>query len=371
MAESYEKQKRFITDAGHELKTPLTIISADTDLAEVECGENQWLTDIRRQAQRLTGLTHDLIFLSRMEEQPQLQLLDFPLSDLVEETAQSFLAPAKSQGKTLSLSIQPLLSCTGDEKSLRQLLSILLDNALRYAPAGADIAVELQSKGRSILLRVSNPMAHPLDKAALEHLFDRFYRGDAARSAGGYGLGLSIARSIVAAHRGKIRAECPDGVTLTMAVTLPAGQTAGCEWPSDAVPGSALEITCCGSISRIVQWDYRVRQTCGAAPRRCPAQILCNIQGGRSYVLPSMRCKAAGWCRFLLQLRRGPVILFHQRPYGIARQSHLSEAPKTIPAQRNPGGSDRRRGPRGSHHPHPQHDGQSFRFSHAAQQHNC
>ena len=227
MAESYEKQKRFITDAGHELKTPLTIISADTDLAEVECGENQWLTDIRRQAQRLTGLTHDLIFLSRMEEQPQLQLLDFPLSDLVEETAQSFLAPAKSQGKTLSLSIQPLLSCTGDEKSLRQLLSILLDNALRYAADGADIAVELQSKGRNILLRVSNPMAHPLDKAALEHLFDRFYRGDAARSASGYGLGLSIARSIVAAHRGKIRAECPDGVTLTMAVTLPAGQTAG------------------------------------------------------------------------------------------------------------------------------------------------
>lgn len=227
VAESYEKQKRFITDAGHELKTPLTIISADTDLAEMECGENQWLSDIRRQAQRLTALTHDLIFLSRMEEQPQLQLLDFPLSDLVEETAQSFLAPAKSQGKTLSLSIQPLLSCTGDEKSLRQLLSILLDNALRYAPSGADIAVELQSKGRSILLRVSNPMAHPLDKAALEHLFDRFYRGDAARSAGGYGLGLSISRSIVAAHRGKIRAECPDGVTLTMAVTLPAGQTAG------------------------------------------------------------------------------------------------------------------------------------------------
>ena len=227
VAESYEKQKRFITDAGHELKTPLTIISADTDLAEVECGENQWLTDIRRQAQRLTGLTHDLIFLSWMEEQPQLQLLDFPLSDLVEETAQSFLAPAKSQGKALSLSIQPLLSCTGDEKSLRQLLSILLDNALRYAADGADIAVELQSKGRNILLRVSNPMAHPLDKAALEHLFDRFYRGDAARSPGGYGLGLSIARSIVAAHRGKIRAECPDGVTLTMAVTLPAGQTAG------------------------------------------------------------------------------------------------------------------------------------------------
>lgn len=227
VAESYEKQRRFITDAGHELKTPLTIISADTDLAEMECGENQWLCDIRRQAQRLTGLTHDLIYLSRMEEQPQLQLLDFPLSDLVDETVQSFLAPAKSQGKTLHPTIQPLISCTGDEKALRQLVFILLDNALRYAPAGAFISVSLQGKGRNVTLRVSNPMTHPLGKEALEHLFDRFYRGDAARSAGGYGLGLSIARSIVAAHRGKIRAECQDGATLSLIVTLPAAQSAG------------------------------------------------------------------------------------------------------------------------------------------------
>lgn len=85
VAESYEKQKQFITDAGHELKTPMTIISADADLAEMECGKNQWLADIRRQAQRLTGLTNDLIYLSRMEEeQPKLQLIDFPLSDVAE-----------------------------------------------------------------------------------------------------------------------------------------------------------------------------------------------------------------------------------------------------------------------------------------------
>ena len=131
VAESYEKQKQFVTDAGHELKTPMTIISADADLAEMECVENQWISDIRRQAQRLTALTNDLIYLSRMVEQPKLQLIDFPLSDVVEEMTQSFQPLTKSQKKEFSLHIQSMLSFNGDEKAIRQLLSILLDNALK------------------------------------------------------------------------------------------------------------------------------------------------------------------------------------------------------------------------------------------------
>lgn len=224
VAESYEKQKQFITDAGHELKTPMTIISADADLAEMECGENQWLADIRRQAQRLTGLTNDLIYLSRMEEeQPRLQLIEFPLSDVVEEMVQSFAAPAQSQGKELSVTIQPMLSCTGDEKAIRQLVSILLDNALKYSPAGGRLAVKLEKQGRSIALTVSNTAAQLLDRDKLPHLFDRFYRTDQSRNSqtGGYGLGLSIARSIVLAHRGKIRAESADGNSLVITVNLP------------------------------------------------------------------------------------------------------------------------------------------------------
>ena len=224
MAESYEKQKQFITDAGHELKTPMTIISADADLAEMECGENQWLADIRRQAQRLTGLTNDLIYLSRMEEeQPRLQLIEFPLSDVVEEMVQSFAAPAQSQGKELLVTIQPMLSCTGDEKAIRQLVSILLDNALKYSPAGGRLAVKLEKQGRSIALTVSNTAAQLLDRAKLPHLFDRFYRTDQSRNSqtGGYGLGLSIARSIVLAHKGKIRAESADGNSLVITVNLP------------------------------------------------------------------------------------------------------------------------------------------------------
>ncbi len=225
VVESYEKQRRFITDAGHELKTPLTIISADTDLAEMECGENQWLTDIRRQAQRLTGLTHDLIFLSRMEEeQKKMQMIEFPLSDVAEEMAQSFLAPAMSQGKTLSIRIQPMLSYTGDEKAIRQLLSILLDNALKYSPSGGQMTVSLEKQGRSLTLAVSNTTAQPVRREQLCRLFDRFYRTDESRNSqtGGYGLGLSIARGIVLAHRGRIRAESPDAGTLRIVVSLTA-----------------------------------------------------------------------------------------------------------------------------------------------------
>lgn len=225
VAESYEKQKQFITDAGHELKTPMTIISADVDLAEMECGENQWLTDIRRQTERLTGLTNDLIYLSRMEEeQPPLQVIEFPLSDVAEEMALPFLAPAKSQEKELTLQIQPILSFTGDEKAIRQLISILLDNALKYSPTGGQLELRLEKQGRNILLTVTNTTIQPVEEDKLSHLFDRFYRSDQSRNSqtGGYGLGLSIARSIVLAHKGKIRAESRDEMSLTVVVSFPA-----------------------------------------------------------------------------------------------------------------------------------------------------
>lgn len=224
VAESYEKQRRFITDAGHELKTPMTIISADVDLAEMDCGENQWLTDIRRQTQRLTSLTADLIYLSRMEEeQPQLSPIEFPLSDVVEEMAQSFVAPATSRGKEFSIRVQPMLSYVGDEKAIRQLVSILLDNALKYSPEGGQLALTLERQGRGTVLTVTNTVDKPLERAQLTRLFDRFYRTDQSRNSqtGGYGLGLSIAKSIVQAHRGKIKAEQPDALTLAIVASFP------------------------------------------------------------------------------------------------------------------------------------------------------
>lgn len=223
-AESYEKQRQFITNAGHEIKTPLTIIGADADLLELENGESEWLSDIKHQVTRLTGLTNDLIYLSRMdEERPQLQCIKFSLSDVTEDVVQSFQGPARAQHKELVTDIQPLLSFTGDEKAIRQLVSVLLDNAVKYSPEGGTISVRLKQEGCFLKLAVSNTTVQPVEKEQLNHLFDRFYRADQSRnsSTGGYGLGMSIAHSIVAVHKGKIRAESSAENALTIFVTLP------------------------------------------------------------------------------------------------------------------------------------------------------
>lgn len=223
---SYEKQKQFITDAGHELKTPLTIINADAELLAMDIGENEWLTDIQHQTSRLANLTGDLILLSRMEEaQPQLQLLELPLSDLVEETALPFQAVARTQGKTLDCHIEPLVSLCGEEKSLRKLVSILLDNAVKYAAPHSTITCTLDRYKGAPRLTVRNPVEGNVTREQTARLFDRFYRTDQSRNSqtGGYGLGLSIAAAIVSAHKGRITASAAnDGAALVITVTFPA-----------------------------------------------------------------------------------------------------------------------------------------------------
>ena len=216
-SENYEKQRRFITDAGHELKTPLTIIDADAEVLEMDLGENEWLGDIRTQTKRLAELTNSLILLSRMEK------IEFPLSDVVEETVETFQALARTRGKTLSSRVQPMLSMNGDEKAIRQLLTILLDNAVKYADEGGRIEAVLEKQKNTLRLSVFNT-AESVSRESLAHLFDRFYRADASRNSGtgGYGLGLSIASAVVAAHRGKISASSPDGKSLRITAVFPA-----------------------------------------------------------------------------------------------------------------------------------------------------
>lgn len=221
-SENYEKQKRFITNAGHELKTPLTIIDADADVLEMDIGENEWLTDIQMQTKRLAQLTNSLIQLARMEEQPQAEKIEFPISDVVEETVETFQALAKTQNKTLSGKIQPMLSMKGDEKAIRQLVAILMDNAVKYSDDGGRIETALEKQKNSIQLSVFNTARH-ISKENLPHFFDRFYRADPSRNSktGGYGLGLSIASAIVSAHRGKIGATTQDEKSLLIIVTFP------------------------------------------------------------------------------------------------------------------------------------------------------
>lgn len=220
--ESYEKQKCFITDAGHEIKTPLTIIDADATILEMECGENEWLKDIRAQTQRLTDLTNNLIYLSRMEEEEnQLQMIDFPLSDVITETVQAFKAPAKVQGKSFIVKIEPMINFCGDEKAIRQLISILLENALKYSDDNGNISLSVEKKGRNICITVYNS-TESVPTENLNRLFDRFYRTDKSRNSktGGYGIGLSIAKAIVEAHKGKITAASKDGKSLLINITF-------------------------------------------------------------------------------------------------------------------------------------------------------
>ncbi len=219
-AENMEKQKRFITDASHELKTPLTIISASADLLELTTGENEWLTSIRNQLRRLTRLVADLVSLSRLdEEKPPLTMVDFPLSDAVIDAASVFAGPAEAAGKRLALEVEQGLRLTGDEGSIRQLTGILLDNAVKYCDSGGEIVLSLRRQKRNPVLSVSNPCAS-LPDGDMNRLFDRFYRADASRSSetGGYGIGLSIARAIVEAHRGRITAAAQSGVVTFTAV---------------------------------------------------------------------------------------------------------------------------------------------------------
>ena len=209
MAESIAQQKQFITDAGHELKTPLTVISANMDVLALETGEdNEWIRSTRKQVANLRGLVGELIYLSRMdEEDAKLAREDVDLSRLVEETAEPFVGMAEFSGKALEMDVEPGVHVTGDAAALARLTSILCDNAVKYAPEGDAIALTLRRGRRGVELACENGVTTPLSEETLRHLFDRFYRADASRSrdSGGYGIGLSVALAIAEKHGGDIR----------------------------------------------------------------------------------------------------------------------------------------------------------------------
>ena len=219
IAESYEKQKRFITDAGHELKTPLTIIHADADVLAMELGENEWLEDIQKQARQLSELTNDLVLLSRMEEEDhKLSMIEFPFSEVVAETAASFLAPAQTKNQSFTQQIAPLLTLKGNEKAIRQMVMLLLENAVKYTPEGGKILLGAERQGKQLKLWVENTTQAPIPKESIPLLFDRFYRVDPSRNSqsGGTGIGLSVVKAIVTAHGGKITAT---GTETTLTIT--------------------------------------------------------------------------------------------------------------------------------------------------------
>lgn len=220
VAESYSKQKRFITDASHEIKTPLTIIGADAEVLEMQSGENEWTASIKSEVKRLASLTEKLVFLARMDESNgELNAVDFSISDAVAETVKTFEAVAISKGLDMESEIQKNLTYCGDEAMIRQATSLLLDNAMKYTDDGGKILVCLQRSGSKIRFKLSNSAAE-LNSGSLNLLFERFYRSDLSRNSrtGGHGIGLSVVKAIVDAHNGKITAKSENGFAVFTAI---------------------------------------------------------------------------------------------------------------------------------------------------------
>ena len=203
-----EKQKQFITDASHELKTPITVIATSLKVLEMETGENKWIDKSLAQTEKLRDLVNSLVSLSRMdEEQSPLKMSDFSITDAVNETVSSFEDFAEANGHTLTAEIVPEMTYRGDEYAIRQMVSILLDNAVKYASENSPIHVTLEKGKKGPMLRTVN-RCEGLTQQQADKLFDRFYRADPSRTAGGFGIGLSLARSIAEGHKGSIKATC-------------------------------------------------------------------------------------------------------------------------------------------------------------------
>ena len=223
IAQNIELQKRFITDAGHELKTPLTSISTSLDVIEMEYGNDEWTENIRLQIGRLKGLVGELVTLSKLDEvKPALVREELDLTAAVWEMLEVHMPQAKAHGKEIVTEIEDDLTITGDRSSIRQMLSVLIDNAVKYSDGREAIKITAAKVRGKTKIVVYNSCSYktPPD---VNRLFDRFYRPDESRNSktGGNGIGLAIARAAAESHGGRISASCPDGRSMTVTVELP------------------------------------------------------------------------------------------------------------------------------------------------------
>ena len=222
VARTWQNQQQFLSDASHELKTPLTVILSSADLLKTSAQpeQRQYVDNISVESRRMKALVEDMLTLSRTESGRAAPFAPLDLSDLVTDAALRFEPVAFEAGHPLQYDIQNGASLSGDRQQLDQLLDILLDNAVKYAAEDAPIRLTLDISGKNAVLAVENP-GDPIPPDKLPHLFDRFYRVDDARTgAGGFGLGLAIAQQIVRRHKGTITA-ASDARATRFTVTLP------------------------------------------------------------------------------------------------------------------------------------------------------
>lgn len=206
------KQKQFISDAGHELKTPISVISANSDILLAEIGDNKWLDNIRYENEKMSQLVRELLDLMRAEKSSAVRArLD--LSNLVSGEVLPWESVAFEKGLTIKSDIEDGIFVLGDKNRLKQLISILIDNAIEHASSGKEILVRLYPSKKNAVLSVINP-GEPIPDETQGRLFDRFYRVDDARkdSNGHYGLGLAIAKAVTNSHNGTISVNCYDGL---------------------------------------------------------------------------------------------------------------------------------------------------------------
>ena len=211
--ETYIKQKQFITGASHELKTPLAIISSNADVLEMEHGDSKWTNNIHNQVERLSSLVNSLVVFSRMEEKDSVERAQFNLTEALKSRIEDFNELANFQKKYIVTDIDSALNYYGEKDSIVQLMDILLENAIKYAPEGGDILITLKKNRRNAIMKISNKAE--VKKGDLSKVFDRFYRLDESRNSAikGYGIGLSMAQLIVEKHKELIKAYAPeDGI---------------------------------------------------------------------------------------------------------------------------------------------------------------
>lgn len=204
---NYENQKRFITNAGHELKTPLAIISANTELQELMTGENEWTESTKDQVKRLSNLINQMVVLARLEEQPDVTLVDVNFSEVVKKVAGNFKSIIEKAGKKYEIKLQEDIHVKATEDELYELVSILIDNACKYCDEDGQIFVTLTKakRGKRARLTVANSYADGKN-VDYSRFFDRFYREDESHNQKqpGYGIGLSMAESLVRIFKGRI-----------------------------------------------------------------------------------------------------------------------------------------------------------------------
>lgn len=221
VADAWEAQRRFLSDASHELKTPLTVILSSVELLKSGgSDENGYVDNIAAEGKRMKSLVDSMLTLSRLEYLPQTAAEPVDLTELTEEAAMRFAPVAFEAGHMLEDTAAENVTVTGDAEKLTRAIGVLLDNAIKYAAPGTPIGLELTKSGGKAVLKVEN-QGEPIAPEKLAHLFDRFYRADESRTgAEGFGLGLAIARNIAQAHKGALRCESDD-VSTRFYLTLP------------------------------------------------------------------------------------------------------------------------------------------------------